>query len=106
MANKAYRLANQALQDLNDIADYIATDNPSASDRVLDTLLASFELLGENPAAGTARNDLRQDLRMFVPGPPAGSYVIFYYPLRNGVEISDVINARRDWEGLFLRKER
>lgn len=47
MANKAYRLANQALQDLNDIADYIATDNPSASDRVLDTLLASFELLGE-----------------------------------------------------------
>lgn len=106
MANKTYRLSNQALQDLHDITDHIAADNPSAADRVLDTLLASFELLGENPQAGTLRNDLRPSIRMFVPGPPAGSYVIFYYPISNGIEVSDVIHAKRDWQALFLRKDR
>ena len=106
MANKTYRLSNQALQDLRDITDHIAADNPSASERVLDTLLASFELLGDNPEAGTLRNDLRQNIRMFVPGPPAGNYVIFYYPIPNGIEVSDVIHPKRDWQALFIRKER
>lgn len=106
MANRTYRLSNQALQDLRDISDHIGASNPAAAVRVLDTLLASFELLAENPEAGTPRNDLRNKLRMFVPGPPAANYVVFYYPLPNGIEVSDVIHAKRDWHALFLRKDR
>ena len=106
MASKTYRLSNQALQDLRAITDHIAADSSAASERVLDALLASFELLGENPEAGMLRNDLRQDIRMFVPGPPAGNYVIFYYPMPNGIEVSDVIHASRDWQALFVRKDR
>ena len=43
-----------------------------------------------------AVDDLRVSLRMFVPGPPAGNYVIIYYPLADGIEVSDVIHAKRD----------
>ena len=104
MANKTYRLSNQAIQDLRDIADHIGADNRSAAERVLDTLLASFELLAENPEAGTLRDDLRRTIRMFVPKSPAGNYIIFYYSIPNGIEISDVIHAKRDWQSLFIRK--
>ncbi len=106
MSNRTFRLSRQALDDLTQITDYIAADNPSAAERVLDTLLASCELLGENPEAGVSRHDLRPHLRMFVPGPPAANYIIFYYPISGGIEISDVIHAKRDWPALFLRKDR
>ena len=102
----SYRLANQALEDLQAITDTIAEDNLPAAERVLDALLACFELLGKNPEAGTARDDLHKGIRMFVPRSPADNYVVFYYPIRDGIEVSDVIHAKRDWEGLFLRNER
>ncbi len=106
MATHKFRLANQALQDLRDIRDRIATDRPQSAHRVLDTLLASFELLGQNPEAGPARDDLRPGLRMFVPGPPANEYLIFYYPIDGGIEVSDVVHGKRDWKALFLRNDR
>lgn len=43
---------------------------------------------------------------MFVPHSPVDNYVVFFYPIAHGIEVSDVLDAKRDWEGLFLRKER
>jgi toxin ParE1/3/4 len=106
MATKTYRLSNQAIQDLQNITETIAKENAAGAERVLDALLASFELLGSNPEAGTARDDLHKGVRMFVPRSPADNYVVFFYPIAHGIEVSDVLHAKRDWEGLFLRKER
>ena len=101
-----FRLSRQARTDLERIADYLAERNPGAAERVLDTLLEAFEFLGENPLAGVARDDLHPLLRMFVPRRPAASFVVFYYPLRNGIEVSDVIHAAQDWIGMFEQGER
>jgi plasmid stabilization system protein ParE len=106
MATRTYRLAKQAIQDLEAITDTIAEHNLTAAERVLDTLLSCFEFLAENPEAGTSRDDLHKGIRMFVPRSPAENYVVIYYPIRHGIEVSDVIHAKRDWEGMFLRKER
>jgi hypothetical protein len=43
---------------------------------------------------------------MFVPRRPAASFVVFYYPLHNGIEVSDVIHAAQDWIGMFEQGER
>ena len=42
--------------------------------------------------AGRARNDLAFNLRSF----PVGSYIIFYLPLSDGVEVVRVMNGRQD----------
>jgi toxin ParE1/3/4 len=49
-------------------------------------------MLVQNPLAGRARLDLRQDLRCF----PVGSYVVFYVALPDGIEVVRVMSARRD----------
>jgi toxin ParE1/3/4 len=42
--------------------------------------------------AGRERPDLRQDLRSF----PVGSYLIFYVPLADGIEVIRVMHGRQD----------
>jgi plasmid stabilization system protein ParE len=41
----SYILAPEALQDLQELWDYIATENLDAADRLIDTLSAAFERL-------------------------------------------------------------
>ena len=49
-------------------------------------------MLIENPLAGRERRELGASLRSF----PVGSYVIFYVPLPDGVEIIRVMHGRQD----------
>ena len=106
MARRRYRLSHQALADLEEIADHLGDQNASAADRVLEELLRTFQSLAANPELGTRREDLYSGIRLFVPPKPAGNYAVFYYPVSDGVEVSDVIHAARDWVGLFSRGER
>ena len=49
-------------------------------------------MLVENPLAGRERPELQKDLRSF----PVGSYVVFYVPLSDGIEVARVMNGRQD----------
>ncbi len=100
------RISRQADADLDEIAETIGADNPVAAVDVLDKLQATFWLLAEHPEIGTLREDIAANIRMFSPSKPASSYIIFYYPLPDGVEISDVIHGARDWLDLFKGRER
>ncbi len=93
----SFRLAPQADIDLDEIADYIAEHNPSAALREIERLYEKFRLLSANPLLGEARESLQRNLRAFV----AGSYVIFYVPLSDGIEVERVIHGARDIESLF-----
>lgn len=106
MSTINYRFSRRAIADLEHIADYLGRHSAGAAARVLDTLLEAFEFLGKNPRAGIARDDLHPHLRMFVPRRPASAYVVFYYPASDGIEVSDVIHASRDWIGMFERGDR
>ena len=46
----------------------------------------------ENPLAGRARLDLRPNLRSF----PVGSYIVFYVPQPDGVEIVRGMHGHQD----------
>ena len=106
MALPRYRLSRQAVNDLEQIADYLGERNPSAADRVIDEFFRSFDALSSNPDVGTNLDELRDELRMFVPSTPAARYIVFYYAVSDGVMISDVIHSARDWIGMFSRRER
>jgi toxin ParE1/3/4 len=94
---KRYRLSKLADQDLDEIADYIAVQNPPAAIRQLERLLQSFEILASNPLMGEVCDFLRPHLRMF----STGNYVIFYLPGACGIEVSRVIHGARDFKSLF-----
>ena len=102
----SYRISRQADSDLEGIADYIADFNPTAASDVLNTLHDTFAFLARNPDAGTLREDLRPNLRIFSPNRPAHNYVIFLYPRPDGIEVASVIHGAQDWIGMFRRGER
>jgi toxin ParE1/3/4 len=91
MANRA-RKSQQAEIDVTSIWNYIAVDNVKAADALIDRIERTFDMLAEQPFAGRARGDLLPKLRSF----PVGSYVIFYFPIPDGVEVVRVMSGRQD----------
>ena len=101
-----HRLTSQALADLEGIASYLGERNPRAADRVIDLIVGSFALLGNNPDLGTKRDDLRAGLRIFSPARPAHNYVVLYYKSPTGIEINGIVHGARDWPALVARGDR
>jgi toxin ParE1/3/4 len=106
MARPIYRLSRLAVSDLEQIADYLGERNPTAADRVIDELFRSFDALSTDPGIGMSLEELRPELRMLMPTKPAASYLIFYYKVPDGVLVSRVLHAARDWMGMFSSGER
>jgi toxin ParE1/3/4 len=82
----------QAETDITLIWQFVADDSVKSADTLLDRIERTFDMLAENPLAGRARDDLALSLRSF----PVGSYVIFYIPLPDGIEVVRVMNGRQD----------
>jgi len=78
-----FRLSPRAKTDLADIRRYIAQDNASAADRFVGEFFDLFQLLAGNPEIGQQRDELRPNLRSI----SHGQYVVFFYPMQDGVEI-------------------
>lgn len=91
-----YRLSQPAVQDLADIAAYIAEDNPQAAVRMIDIITGKFEFLAAHP-------------KLLSPQPrfcnlhkhKVGRYVIFFRPVKNGIEVIRVLHGARDIEKIL-----
>ena len=91
----------QAQAELDDIFDYIADDDPDAARRMSRRFDDAFRLLARNPKLGRDHSRLLLHARSFT----LGSYLIFYSPTEDTVEILRVIHGARDVERL-LHNER
>jgi len=87
-----FRKLPQADLDLDSIWNFIAADDIQAAERQIDRIGKIFQMLVENPLAGRERPELRKNLRSF----PVGSYVVFYIPVSDGIEVARVMNSRQD----------
>jgi toxin ParE1/3/4 len=63
-----------------------------AADELLRTFDAKLELLSGHPKAGPARPELRARVRSF----PVGDYLLFYRPIRGGIELLRVLHGARN----------
>ena len=88
---------SQANLDLVEIALRIAKENPTAADRWLNSIDKKCKMLAQMPDLGRRRSDLAPELR----GLPVGSYVIFYRPIPDGIQIIRVLHGARDIPPLF-----
>jgi toxin ParE1/3/4 len=97
-----FRLSPRATTDLAEIRRYIAQDNPPAADHFVGEFFDLFYLLARNPEIGQPRGELRSDLRSI----SHSQYVVFFYPMKDGVEIAGVVHGARDVESLFRTEQR
>lgn len=86
-----------AKSDLLDIWDYIADDSTTSADNFLNTIGHKIQTLARSPKMGRTREELAPNLRSF----PVGNYIIFYRPIKNGVEIARVLSGARDLNAIF-----
>lgn len=78
--------------DLDAIWLYIAQENLSAADCVIDEIWERCRLLAVFPGMGQARSDLAAGLR----ASPVETYVIFYRPVDEDIEIVRILHGMRN----------
>lgn len=88
----------QAEADLGDIWWYIAQDSLQSADRFLDRIHEKCLLLAEFPQMGVVQDELKPHLRSF----SVGHYLIFYFPIEDGIDIVRVLQGARDIEGFLF----
>ena len=91
------KIVQLAESDLEEIWDYISANNIESANRLIKDLIQKFGLLAENPQIGRTHDEFVLNLRSFA----YKKYIIFYFPIENGVEIYRVIHGARNVEDLF-----
>ena len=86
-----------AQRDLDEMWDYVAQESVAAASRLIDTIVEACDRLASQPEMGRLRPELAPNLRSF----PVGSYVIFYRPTLDGIEVARVLHGARDIDALF-----
>lgn len=73
------------------------------SERMLDGLMKSFEVLANNPEIGVRCGFRRRETRRLRRWPVKGfeNWLIFYEPSEDGVEIVHVLHGAQDIQGLL-----
>jgi toxin ParE1/3/4 len=83
--------------DLTAIWLYIAQDNVTAADRLVQEIDRTLNLLASFPHIGEAVEQLRPATRRF----NIGNYQLFYEPIADGIRLLRVFHAARRIEELF-----
>jgi toxin ParE1/3/4 len=101
------KISRRAERDLEEIRDYIATDNPEAAERVWQAFLDTADLLARNVDIGRHilnASPRHADVRWFVV-PRFRNYLVFYRPLQDTILVLRVLHASQDWTRFFGKQE-
>jgi toxin ParE1/3/4 len=93
----------QAARDLDEIAAFIAEDNPEAAHAFLDAAEAAFGLIASMPSVGRAypvQSPAAQGMRVWRVQ-DFERYLILYRAVESRIDIVRVLHGSRDIEGLF-----
>jgi toxin ParE1/3/4 len=91
----------QAETDLEDIALYIARDNPKRGLAFVFELRSHCLKVAINPKIYALREEYGSGVRMTVHG----NYLIFHTVLDNALTIERIIHAARQREGIVLERK-
>ena len=89
--------------ELAAIWEFIAADNIDAADRLLAAAEDTFEVLARMPDMGSPRTFKPVRLRKLRSFRVKGfeNYLIFYIPLRDGIEVLHILHGARELEGFW-----
>jgi toxin ParE1/3/4 len=95
--SKKIRWLRLALDDLNELMDYIAKDNPEAATKVARQIWETTRMLSNHPGMGKPGR---------VPGTremvaTGTSYIVPYRVVANEVQILRILHSARKWPEKF-----
>ena len=93
----SYSFSDEAVQDLDDICEYVAQSNLSAASRLFDAIRQKCKLVAGFPNMGKSYDILSPNLRGFT----VDDYIVFSYPREDGIDVARVVNGYRDLKSLF-----
>lgn len=93
----SYVFSELAVQDLNEICDFIGKNNTKAASKLFDSIRKKCKLVADFPNMGKDYTWIVADLRGFI----VDDYIVFYYPREDGIDIVRVAYGRRDLKALF-----
>ncbi|TAG88194.1 MAG: type II toxin-antitoxin system RelE/ParE family toxin [Oscillatoriales cyanobacterium] len=93
----SYSFSDDAVQDLDDICEYIAGNNYSAASKLFGRIRERCKVTADFPNMGKSYSQLSTSLRGFI----VDDYIVFYYPREDGIDVVRVVNGDRDLESLF-----
>ena len=98
--DKLYKIvyAQQAMDDLDAIFDYVRLENPDAAQKLLSQFRTKIEKLAASPYIGAAlRTDdsllISSGYRYLVVAP----YLVFYRITENQVAVARILHSRQNW---------
>lgn len=83
--------------DLDDIADYIAQDNPHRAITFIRDIRAKFLDIQRNPLIYQLRPDIGEDARLAI----IGNYAILFRLMGEAIRIERIVYGGRDLQGIF-----
>ena len=91
------RIRPLATEDLEQIVRFLDTQSEFAADRFLEDFFHATNVLAEMPRLGRIRRT-RGKLKGLRSWPLTrfGSYIVFYFPIENGIEVARVFHGARD----------
>ena len=95
------RISPLAANDLNDIKEYIAGDNPHAAAKLVNILLAVIKKLAHFPKLGSplsSKINIQTDYRYLV----CETYLIFYKIEGEYISVYRVLNGARDYLSILF----
>ncbi|WP_414516960.1 type II toxin-antitoxin system RelE/ParE family toxin [Nostoc sp. PCC 9305] len=93
-----YSFSDAAIQDLDEICEYIARSSPKAASKLFDDIRSKCKLVESFPNMRKSYGRLVPNLRGFI----VDDYIIFYYPIEDRISINRVASGYRDLESLFV----
>ncbi len=89
---RGHILSDEALDDLDDIYQYIARNNRGSAAKLMRELQGVFETIAVNPDIGRRYIDPAPGLHVFI----SGKYRIFYRVVKDDAIIVRVIHGARE----------
>ncbi|MBC6421702.1 MAG: type II toxin-antitoxin system RelE/ParE family toxin [Hormoscilla sp. SP5CHS1] len=93
-----HKLTDEALQDLDEIFNYLSGYSLDAVDRFLDALEKKYQNLVNFLQMGKSYEELAPQLR----GVPIDGYILLYRLVGEDIEILRVVSGYRNLKSLFL----
>lgn len=92
-----YDFSDLAIEDIEEICGFIAETNASFAGQLFDEIRKKSKLVADFPNMGKNYDDVDINLRGFI----VYDYVVFYYPVQDGIRIARIIYGKRELKLLF-----
>lgn len=97
----AYQFTPRALEDLDDIWNFIAEDTLDAANRVESAILEACESLARHPLLGSRRTDITLLPVRFWPVTRFPNFIVVYRPEAKPLQIIAVLHGKRNIKRLL-----